>query len=294
MSVLTQQAATPSRIAALARSVEQHPGISRDDLINLMLFTRGSTNRNGLPPGTADGNDYGQDGSPAAQTAEHGRDGLETALNVAIDLGVVAEHEGGRTLNTALEDTSPEALLDWLVPRLLVPATADRHQQSEVPKAVAWLLEQQPRQPLPLNTGVTDGAVSMPNATRLQQFAYWAQYIGVAKWIGLRGGSAGFLLPDPSHLVRRALRAKLIIGERKRLRLLPDLWATDFPVLDGGSLRQQPATRDGVRFSPTTSLALLHLMQTTEFALHDDADADSVTLQIGAQPKRFSHIERLN
>jgi len=209
-------------------------------------------------------------------------------------LGVVAEHEGGHRLNTGLGGTSPEVMLDWLVPRLVVPATAARHQQSEVPRAVAWLLEQQPRQPLSLNAGVPDRALALPNATRFQQFAYWAQYIGVAKWIGLPGVSAGFLIPDPSHLVRRALRATLKIGVRVPLRLLPDLWASDFPVLDGGSLRQPPATRDGVRLSPTTSLALLHLMRTTEFALHYDADADSVTLQIGNQPMRFSHIERLN
>lgn len=294
MSVLTQQAATPGRIAALARSVEQHPGIGKDDLINLMLLTRSSTNQIFLPPAIADGNDDGQDEAPAAQAEQNGRKGLQTALNVAIDLGVVAEHEGGHRLNTGLGGTSPEVMLDWLVPRLVVPATAARHEQSEVPKAVAWLLEQQPRQPLPLNAGVMDGAVAMPNATRLQQFAYWAQYIGVARWIGLPGGSVGFLLPDPSHLVRRALRATLKIGMRVPLRLLPDLWASDFPVLDGGSLRQPPATRDGVRLSPTTSLALLHLMQTTEFALHDVADAESVTLQIGNQPKRYSHIERLN
>lgn len=270
MSVISRVAATPNRLEIIIRVLARCGDLTQDDLLSL------------LSPSSLAGDDA-EDGPGATAT---------NALAEAKRLGIVVEERaasGGTVLTLAepFRGRTPPSLLSYLEPILLDPATAAQFDQEDVPKALAWLLSQDPRAPIDLSSNLgpqTDGILSSTGLA--QQFAYWARFLGYA-W-HFAGQQKSWLVPDPTGALGRHLPALLSGAGEVRLDTLPATWATVCPVLEGGPLR--PFDAFARRFSRATSLALLRLEQQGTVRLIRLADAPPALLALEETTQTYTHV----
>ena len=170
--------------------------------------------------------------------------------------------------------------------------------------AIAWMLCQDPRQPLPWSGSAAvmrlkrevGGArdFGMAGDERYQQAVYWARALGYVDRMPMPDS---VVIPDPTAAILRRLPALLPEGSEQPIRIfLADL-ALSCPVLDGGRLRAEveaasSITRESSTLSASLSLALLRLKHRGVLKLSYLDDGQAVYID-GLDGGRASHITRL-
>ena len=105
------------------------------------------------------------------------------------NLGLVERaHNGNITISSSAPKGGETEFLASLENRLLEPVEAERYGQKSFPLALAWLLTQDPTNPLVWgqnysgqvqgDCGADTGSFELTNVARCQQFVYWARYLG--------------------------------------------------------------------------------------------------------------------
>lgn len=236
----------------------------------------------------------------------------ELVLKEMLALGVADDIGGSVRLSTALpsKNLSLQQWMDWLRPwiraRINDVELAAQTGQGGVAQAIAWLLCQDPRQPMRTSTvhaerliaqlGSTDAlGVDMANNSRFQNLVYWARYLGYAEALGLKGSWT--VLPDPTRAIREMLPE--VFKDRTELSasaFVERLGALN-PVMEFGSLREEiesrlPAScqRRDQHFSLSTSVALKRLKQAGDIDLHFESDAQRWVLDDGRAGIRVSRL----
>lgn len=242
--------------------------------------------------------------SNLARSAGAGEDNAFTdCLNAGEELGVFQVADGAVRL-TSLDGERPSFLALAEARAVEEPETVD------VPTgwlagAIAWMLCQDPRQPLPWSgsaavmrlkrdvSGARD--FGMTNDSRYQQAVYWAKALGYVDRMPMPDDA---VIPDPTAAILRRLPSLLPEGSEQPVRIfLADL-ALNCPVLDGGRLRAEveaassSITRESSTLSASLSLALLRLKHRGVLKLSYLDDGQAVYID-GLDGGRASHITRL-
>lgn len=200
-----------------------------------------------------------------------------------------------------------QVLRPILQERMSFPALAETYGQKELPDALAWLLTQDPFDPLPWSggdhmkrihaqLGDTDSlCTDIGNNSRYQNLLYWARYFGLVEWLGVKTGSV--VIPDPSAAVARLLPT--IFADEKELPAsafiqgLSDLC----PLMDEGAARRNLETRFAGDFQPkdryfsrSTSLAVKRLQLRGTITVNAASDAKTWVLDFGKETQAVSHF----
>lgn len=293
MSILTNWPAIPSRIAIGCEY--------------LQFCGEGGTTKEAFVAQISPESIKGGEGDERAK-----RPMAEDVLKEMLALGVADDTGGSVRLSMALpsKSLSLQQWMDWLRPwiraRINDVEFATQTGQGGVAQAIAWLLCQDPRQPMRTSAvhaerliaqlGSTDAlGINMANNSNFQNLVYWARYLGYAETLGLKGN--WMVLPDPTRAIRETLPE--VFKERTELSagaFVERLSALN-PVMEFGSLREEmesrlPAScqRQDQHFSLSTSLALKRLKQTGDIDLHFESDAQRWVLDDGRTGIRVSRL----
>lgn len=289
MSVITTVEATPSRLRLYFTSMIGKPlAPDRDKLAAIMAPSP-------LRRGSADG----EEGSANV---------FINSMREAVALGIVEiEDTGGIRPGPQMPpnigadvDASFQA---WIEPRLLSQAEATAAQQDNVPAAFAWLLLQNPLQPIPFQVELRNLMASqfeeaspfdLSVKERFQNLVYWAHYLGLASF-----GPDRAVIPDPTRAIERHLNSvfasKLDVPIDQACRVLADA----LPCLDGGASRSTVegqmktplAAESHQRLSRSLSLALKRLEYRKLIGFRDLSDAQIRILDLGdGKLQRISHL----
>lgn len=211
---------------------------------------------------------------------------------------VVLTEEGRRALG---------GFRSWCSDLLLQPEAAARARQADFPRALVWLLTEDPRTGLRLDenqaervTAVLGDPADLKNNDSFRQFLHWARFLGFAWWIPITTGVTR-VIPDPTRAIRELLsELDLPRGRSVALADLIRELGRRCPVLEEGELRSSiemarpEETRAGVahrRLSASTGLALRRLE--AEGLLRMVAESDASSLLLGpsvATTRRASHV----
>jgi hypothetical protein len=201
--------------------------------------------------------------------------------------------------------------LEWLHERLVVPSRAQAVGQENFPRALAWFLGQDPARPVAaggpdpaarprvrINDQFGDdvGAFELTMDARVQNFAYWARYLGYAWFLEL--DSRAFV-PDPTKAIHRMISRRFQPGESLTIEEFLGSIAEECPVLEGGRARSDVESmlpeerrprinRDGL--SRSTSLALNGLEEDGRLELRNVSDSRSVVLNLLGGSRPVSHV----
>lgn len=281
MSVIKRILVTPNRVAILFHFLKGFAdGVKADELEALLN-----------PAALGKGEEEEGSGSTGA-----------VVLNEAQKLGLVQDlGDKVVAVPTELRGLDDTGLLDFLEQRLVRPDLAQNCEQEQVPKALAWLLIQDPAQSLiwsqrPAWATKEIHGYDMTNNSRYQNMGYWARYLGYAWRFEL--GNRNLLVPDPTEALERHLRAILSEGQRMEIAQLVAQLALRSPILEGGSVRQEleerlPAEkrRRSNALSASTSVALMRLSRRGVIHFERAADAEAMLLSPWAQSQPISHVE---
>lgn len=243
-----------------------------------------------------------------------GKTMAEDVLNEMDKLGFLTQVSAGKI--TLMEDirniSSPQ--ISWqqllrpiLRQRLTFPDLAEKHRQEEIPDAIAWLLAQDPFDPLPFSGGIHATRVAkqlgendplrsvIGNNSRYQNLIYWARYLGFAEWVAGKAGNV--VIPDPTYAISECLAR--IFDKEGELAILTFVqrMSDAFPVLEEGSARRNLEMRLAGEFqrkdqhlSRSTSLALMRLQLRGKLSLRTASDAQTWILDLGKETKAVSHV----
>lgn len=287
MSVVASLTATPNRLKIAIRFVSScGSGGIKEDLLQQTL----------LPAELArsqSGDDEPQGGSAVG----------DEVVRELRNLGMLVL--GDDDALTVSPDLSEYGFVDFLQQKLLNPEEAEKHGQSALPKALAWLLCRDPSRPLAWGDNYRDlveqdcgpegASFELTNGARCNQFVYWARFLGFA-W-RLEVDRQNVVVPDPTKAIARNLgrwEAKpgwLPIGE-----FLSRL-AVDLPVLEEGTARTAIESmiaperwRPDGHISRSTSFALQRLERSGQIEMQRLADAPAMNLELGSKVRPVSHI----
>lgn len=291
MSVISSLTSTPNRIEIVLKTLAGLPrrSIGRQELIS-MLSPRA------LQRGDAEG------GTTIAQGV----------LDEAVRLGLVSLEDGKYRLQSKDIPIDGEGLRSWLHDTLTFPGKAEAAGQADVGRALAWFMMQDPARPLAaMGRDVADrprsritedfgpevGSFELTIDARVQNFGYWARYLGYAWFLELEGKTA--YVPDPTRAISRAIAVNRGNGKPLTIHEFLALIASRCPVLEGGAIRTEveglmtaehrPALdRDGL--SRATSLALHELEDDGVVELRHLADSRAVLLNSIAGARPVSHV----
>ena len=242
-----------------------------------------------------------------------GRDNQSTAvfdasLREARAIGLVTEDGDKLSVPSAIHPKmrqgEEEAFRAHVLRVLCDEEIADSTGQSKVAPALAWLLMQDPRRPIPWSENplpiitrqlLGDNPLDLGNSSRLQNLAYWARYLGFARLVG---AGQVFIVPDPYDAISRLLSKVFDIDKSLRAREFRKRLADLCPVLEDGSVRGrvEQQVRDEIgranpqRLSRSTSLALLRLESCGRIELAESSDAEVCILDLGTSERRFHFI----
>lgn len=290
MSVITSWTATPNRMKIVWEFVGNlGPGGVKGEELQTLLGPRalqvGQAQEEGISSGTAIG------------------DQVVTEMR---NLGLVERaHNGNITISSSAPKGGETEFLASLENRLLEPVEAERYGQKSFPLALAWLLTQDPTNPLVWgqnysgqvqgDCGADTGSFELTNVARCQQFVYWARYLGFA-W-RLEIDRTNVVIPDPTSAIARNL-PKVIAG--KGHCPIQDVMvevAGLLPVLEWGTARTEVETRLPVQkqrpegtLSRSTSFALERLERRGRVVLERPADADAINLDLASGLRPISHV----
>jgi hypothetical protein len=302
MSVISNLPATPNRVEIIVRYLDScgARGIARDQLMARVS-----------PPALRRGNGFGESDEPVAgQTTVAG-----AVLDEILRLGLAERYDdGGSEWIRAVGLTSADRRAD--VPSedfrsrlecvLFDPAAAEAADQRQFAKALAWFLAQDPERPFDFGQnarqrieeqcGPEVNAFELTNASRAQNFFYWARYLGYAWYAGVVN-SPPIIVPDPTSALERHL-PRLMGGHRTLPFVdLMEAWSEPCPVLEGGVVRTAveeilPAAlrRPAGTLSRSTSLALQRLDRRGVIHLERQPDAPAIMLATWPDPLPISHI----
>lgn len=190
---------------------------------------------------------------------------------------------------------------------LFDPELAEPKGQKNVAQALAWLLMQDPSNPLMFSQnqrgriigdlGEGTGAYGLSNNSRFQNLIYWARFLGYSNWIAVDQNNT-HILPDPTKAMLRRLPD--IFTDSKKMRMMDFITAlgVSCSVLDQGTIRQEVESiaRPDLRTEPrtisrSTSLALRRLEARGEIKMEILSDADVITIHADGDVRlRYSHI----
>jgi hypothetical protein len=226
---------------------------------------------------------------------------LSDCLALGQDMGVIKAEADRIALVDAAGPTSFLALAGrQMVDRVTSASPTD----GWVAGAIAWMLRQDPRDPLqwtgsravsrlqaqlgaPLPYGMT-------NDSRLQNAVYWARALGFVTRLKLKDE---VVVPDPTQAVQQRLDHILPRGQQAAMPAFLAALARACPVFDGGSVQKEVAARAGVEtaanvVSSSLALALLRLKQRRELEFQYLDDADVVEIEGIFEDGRVTHISR--
>ena len=207
-----------------------------------------------------------------------------------------------------------QALRPFLFLRLTVPGIAEMHGQNDVPDALAWLLAQDPFDPMPWSGGLyaerilrqlseTDPLRSViSNNSRYQNLIYWARYLGLAERVSVKFGATvvDMVIPDPTEAISRKLAEIFNSDHELPIQTFMQRLAVECSMLDGGVARCNLETRLSGEFQPkeghisrATSLALTRLMTRGLIKLESPSDSQTWLLDLGNSTQTVSYIRFL-
>ena len=255
-----------------------------------------------------------QDENPGKVMAEDVLSEMERLKFLVRDAGDVIKLNSD-IRDIALQDGDwQQALYPFLFLRLTVPEIAKMHGQNDVPDALAWLLAQDPFDPMPWSGGVhaerilnqlseTDplrGVIG--NNSRYQNLIYWARYLGLAERVSAKFGArvVDMVIPDPTEAILKKLPGIFNCDHELPIQTFMQRLAVECSMLDGGIARCNLETRLPEEFQPkegrisrTTSLALTRLMTRGLIKLESPSDSQTWLLDLGNSTQTVSYIRLL-
>jgi hypothetical protein len=243
---------------------------------------------------------------PPSLARDGAEPGEDNALADCLALGQemdLLKAEDDRVALTAPD--GPSAFLEVAGRKMVDRVTSAAAVEGWVAGAIAWMLQQDPRDPL-VWTG--SGAVNrlqaqigaplpygLTNDSRMQQAVYWARALGFVTRLNLKGTEV--VLPDPTVALAQRLDAVLPRGHEATARAFLSGLARACPVLDGGSVHREVAARAGTAkpanvVSPPLALAFLRLKQRGELQFQYLDDADVVEVEGLLTDGRVTHVSR--
>jgi hypothetical protein len=302
VSVISSITVTPNRIEIVARYLESlgERGLAYDELMAQLsppVLRRAST--------SDDGDEIGEEPTKPAKPA------TET-LSEMTQLGLVERFNNDGVASVrfvASKGQEIASLLERLEHILLNTETAEAADQQDFRRALAWLLAQDPESSIPVRRNVSSKieeqcgaevkAFDLTNESRVQNFYYWARYLGYAWYAGI-GDAPTIIIPDPTAALVRHLPRLMATGQTLPLAQLVASWGKLSPVLEGGDARneveelmQPQLSRLNGTLSRSTSLALERLDRRGIIHLEQQADAPAIMLSVGSDPLPISHITYL-
>jgi hypothetical protein len=227
---------------------------------------------------------------------------LSDCLLLAQEMGLL-KLEGDRV--GLAEPDGPPSFLQIAGSQMVDRVTSAEPVEGWVAGAVAWMLRQDPRDPLawsgsaavsrlqaqlgsPLPYGLT-------NDSRMQQAVYWARALGFVTRLNLR--KTEVVIPDPAEALLRRLDHVLAKGQEISMSAFLSALARLCPVFDGGSVAREVAARAGTAVkpnvvSPAMGLALLRLKSRGELQFQYLDDAEVVEAEGLLGDGRVTHVSR--
>ena len=293
MSIVTNFPAVPNRLFSVYAAVaEAENGLLREQLEAWAT-----------PPSLSKRGGNEEDGGSTAL--------FSSSLSEARRLGLV-EDDGDRLRVPKAVDgggrRNADPQLDFLSKVrgvLFDPQRAADAGQTGVLYALAWFLTKSPLQPVSfsdapqnqLREDLGEFAVraELGSTSSYQNLLYWARYLGFAVVVGDGGTRRAF--PDPTRAIAAVLEQVLPSKGRVEFDVFLSRLAAIYPVLEGGSVREEleamrtvpPATDD--RLSISLSLALQRLADRGSISLDAVADAKARILDFGGGTMRVSHVQ---
>lgn len=292
MSIVTNFPAVPNRLFSVYATVaEAENGLLRDQLEAWAT-----------PPSLSKRGGSDEDGGSTAL--------FSSSLNEARRLGLVEDDGDRLRVPKAVsggDSRNADSQVDFLSKIrevLFNPQRAADAGQTGVLYALAWFLTKNPLQPVsfsdaPQNQlredlGEFAGIAELSSTSSYQNLLYWARYLGFAAVVGDAGTRRA--VPDPTRAIAAALEQVLPDKGWVEVDLFLSRLAAIYPVLDGGSVREEleamrtvsPATDD--RLSISLSFAVQRLADRGSISLDAVADAKSRILDFGVGTKRLSHV----
>lgn len=292
MSVITNLPAMPNRIAIACEYLYflGEEGASWDSIENqLSPLKRGEGSEDEEKSGKSMAEDVLKEMESLKLLVRTSRDGI--MLNAQI----IAPSDGDWQ----------QALRPYLFLWLTAPDEAEIHGQSDLPDAFAWLLTQDPFDPMLFSAGYlkpierqlpeTDPVRSViSNNSRYQNLIYWARYLGLAERVSVIDD---MVIPDPTEAILSQLST--VFGEDQELsiQIFMQRLALSCPIMDGGSARRTFETRLSGEYQPkegflsrSMSLALTRLATRGVLKLSKPSDATTLLLDLGNITETVSHV----
>jgi hypothetical protein len=226
---------------------------------------------------------------------------LSDCLALGQDMGVIRAEADRMAL---VDVAGPTSFLMLAGRRMVDQVTSASPTDGWVAGAIAWMLRQDPRDPLqwsgsravsrlqaqmgsPLPYGMT-------NDSRLQNAVYWARALGFVTRLKLKDE---VVVPDPTKALHQRLDHVLPRGQQMAMPTFLAALARACPVFDGGTVQQEVATRCGVSaptnvVSSSLALALLRLKQHRELEFKYLDDAGVVEIEGIFEDGRVTHLSR--
>lgn len=294
MSIVNTFEAVPSRLLSIYAAVaDVENGVLSEHLAS--WATPPSLSRRG-----GEDEDGGSTNLLKASLAEARRLGLVEEKDGRLFVPDAARGMGGRNANLEAH------LLSYLRETLFDPERAASTGQTGVLIALAWFLTKSPLQPvsfsdapqnqLQRDLGQFAEKAELGNTSSFQNLLYWARFLGFATVVGDAGGRRAF--PDPSRAISAVLDRVLPDNKWVDMDVFLTRLAAIYPVLEGGSVREEveanrtvPPASDG-SLSVASSLALQRLADRGSISLDVFADAKARILDFGGSTKRVSRVRR--
>lgn len=146
-------------------------------------------------------------------------------------------------------------------------------------------------------TGV--GQLQVTNNSIVDNFTYWAVYLGFAWKMNIGGTGSERLVPDPTPFMTGQLPELLPVGETVPLSSFLDRLATLCPIFRGSQWhsdlegRRALPVREAQYLSPALGFAFKRLEERGRLRLVSRGDADALLLRFDGQTQNLSHLERL-
>lgn len=294
MSIVNTFEAVPSRLLSIYSAVaEVENGVLSDHLAS--WATPPSLSRRG-----GEDEDGGSTNLLKASLAEARRLGLVEEKDGRLFVPDTARGFGSRNANLEAQ------LLIYLRETLFDPERAASTGQTGVLIALAWFLTKSPLQPvsfsdepqnqLQRDLGQFAEKAELGNKSSFQNLLYWARFLGFATVVGDAGSRRAF--PDPSRAISAVLDRILPDNNWVDMDVFLTRLAAIYPVLEGGSVREEVEanrtvpTASAGSLSVASSLALQRLADRGSISLDVFADAKARILDFGGSTKRVSRVRR--
>jgi hypothetical protein len=240
--------------------------------------------------------------SLAKNTEDPGEDNaLSDCLALGQDMGLI-KAEGDRV--ALVDPAGPTSFLALAGQQMVDRVTSATPVEGWVAGAIAWMLRQDPREPLPWSGSGAVGRLQaqlgaplpygMTNDSRMQNAVYWARALGFVTRLKLRDE---VVVPDPTQALQQRLDHVLPRGQQTTVPAFLSALARACPVFEGGSVHREVATRAGAEeasnaVSASLALALLRLKQRRELEFQYLDDAEIREVEGIFADGRVTHVSR--